>query len=275
MFFEALGVSKYEYDALDTLPFLETIPKNWCYSFVLQHPANHIIYDIENPRAVLVAVYQKMENGDIEYISPLVYREYFGNIFEYPQIYTKESIGDLFYDTPDMWIRHRSGSSLKEVTYDSIAEYFGELEYYWRFVGIMITNTDTGERTKIVNSEYKRVKQIRGNQPNMKFHYYEMIRQDNNSEHLFLSHFPRYMMLFEEYNKELQTLSQNLYELYVKCYIHKIQIKTSKQYINVLYKIHHNVWKSILQPIQQKITSNDIFQFLKKSDPKFLLWIIQ
>ncbi len=210
MLFEALGVSKFEYNALDKLPFLETIPKNWCYSFVLQHPANHIVYDIEIPRALLVAVYQKMTNGDIEYISPLVYREYFGNLFKYPQIFTKESIGDLFYSTEEMWVRYRSGSALKEVNYESIAEYFGEREYYWRFVGVMITNTDTGERTKIVNKEYKRVKQIRGNQPNMEKYYNEMVQRKDNSEYVFLSHFPRYMELFYEYSKKTNTESLSL-----------------------------------------------------------------
>jgi hypothetical protein len=43
---------------LNDLSFLELLPKNNCYSFVLQHPSNHIVIPIYTPKMYLVSIYE-------------------------------------------------------------------------------------------------------------------------------------------------------------------------------------------------------------------------
>ena len=59
--------------------------------------------------------------------------------------------------------------------------------------GLMITNLETGERVAIKNKEYERLRQIRGNNPNMQYHFYALMESNQVS---FLDHFPKYERLF-------------------------------------------------------------------------------
>ena len=62
---------------LNALPFLEFLPKQYSYSFVLQHPSNHIVIPIHTPKMYLVSVYEiNSEENTATFISPLEYQKW-------------------------------------------------------------------------------------------------------------------------------------------------------------------------------------------------------
>ena len=53
---------------LNDIQLLNDLPKNMCYSFILQHPDNHIVHTIKEPKIYLVSVYELSNSNEVKYI---------------------------------------------------------------------------------------------------------------------------------------------------------------------------------------------------------------
>jgi hypothetical protein len=74
MFMEQFFVNENEPRDINNI--FNLFSKNYCYSFVLQHPDNHIVLNIESPKVYLVAVYELLNNNNIKFISPFSYEKW-------------------------------------------------------------------------------------------------------------------------------------------------------------------------------------------------------
>ena len=124
MFFDALG----DFDLFSKLSTL-SVYTEFSYSFVLQHPENHIVYKIETPNLYLVAVYQivNKEQGD-EFTSIVTIPP---EQFHYWGIFQNTSI--------------KFSPKLMDVTYKSLLDTFSSIQSDNYPVGVMFTNNETGE----------------------------------------------------------------------------------------------------------------------------------
>jgi hypothetical protein len=69
MFFECLHCKKNDV-------FLDAFPKNYSYSFVIQHPKNKIILSTPEPKLYLVAIYAIYEDNSIMAIPSIMYEDW-------------------------------------------------------------------------------------------------------------------------------------------------------------------------------------------------------
>ena len=202
MFAELLGDPAHPEFGKDALGG-ESGSQNRFYSFVIQHPENHIVHNIIEPSIYLVSVYEKIDNWKIKYIPQTTFQQWNGwnTRIKFPKIFKSEP-------------------SEMQVS-----------------MGIMITNTSTGERTKIENEQYTYLKHLRGNHPNCKFKYYELIQYGQLNEYLY--YFPQYTRLFHYFLTELNETVKTVYWYYVNKYFLKNTSIIGKIQPTINYHINH------------------------------------
>jgi hypothetical protein len=218
MFFQAL-----DYLNIDLYYDIDT---EYCYSFVLQHPKNKIVFNIENPQLYLVDVFSiqhKVAEGilQVKHIDPTILGGGLNRKVLHPQRYYLENFQTLVQS-------YQNG----QVSPDR--------------VGTFIKNYTTGERTKIENPNYEFLHTLRGNQPYLLYHYI-CLRQDDRVK-MFLYYFPEYKHEITTYRKKIHTFTQNLYSLYIDCYIRKTIVTNNlepayKKHLYHLHQLYVTEWK--------------------------------
>jgi hypothetical protein len=250
--------------SLNDLPFLDYLPKNHCYSFVLQHPANHIVIPIHIPKMYLVSVYEiDNDKNTATFISP----------FEYQSWAIFDNLRDGIIYFPKM-IDSSSSEDYITLIQNNIS-----IHTPYTQMGLMMTNLITGKRCSIINPNYEEMCKIRGNHTNIQYQYL-CLRRINKVLH-FLKYFPQYKSLFYEYREQYETLLTNIHQSYISYYIQKNGVFISKKYFPIIYDIHHSIFLPSVKTSLQNGFSNKIIikrsvikDYLNKLDPGKILHII-
>lgn len=128
--------------------------------------------------------------------------------------------------------------------FESIDELFQFVEnqidpfQYQGLIGFSLVGTSY-EMTKIINSRYKDLAKIRGNNHNLKFRYLEIRNDPPKVEKLFML-YPKHVSIFEEYEKILVKLSKKISRTYVERFINCKYITLPKEEYIILRKC--NEW---------------------------------
>ena len=110
-------------------------------------------------------------------------------------------VNSVTYYTGHKIMRYNFGS------YKEAYDYVSKLNYQNQ--GLVIKYGDNMEhRSKIRNSNYNYVKLLKGNTNNLKFLYFELLRDKKYKE--YLTFFPEKKELFDEFYKEITTLVKNI-----------------------------------------------------------------
>jgi hypothetical protein len=225
MFLDAIGLHR-----LNDWKLLGQLNKQWSYSFVLQHPDNHIALPIVIPNLYLVAVFEKIKIEDVyafQYVPQSTFQHSITGLppFQFPDVYGKEQILNRFSAHDEMFTYYVSriseygfpgGGAALHFDYANMQRYF---ETYSNQVGVMLINTVTGDRTKFTNKQYLALREIRGNQPNLRYLCYDLLRTHETSTFMF--HFPRYNEKFLVFYSELLEYTACVYEMYKNRFITK------------------------------------------------------
>jgi len=246
---------------LNSLAFLQYFSKEYSYTFVIQHPANHIVQQIEHPLAYLVAVYHICDNRAV-YIPSSIYEEWncfldIRGMLEFP-----EKVGEF-----DVYVE-----------YDFICNTFCEKNSH-PSMGWMITHMKTGDRCHIENPKYTELRELRGNNPNLLFQFLHLNRINKVADFIFF--FPQYRGIFCKFQEQYSAYVTNLHESYVSYYVKKENIRISKKYFANIYKMHHTIYLPSLalretdgsrgKTIMRKSVVRD---YVKNMDPKSLLYYL-
>ena len=197
------------------------------YSFVLLHPENIIVTKYTVPTIVLISV-GKNDNG--AYVNmPLTNIEgYSGPV---PFVHTFSN-------------------------YMQAVDYVSKLDF--QFQGLVLKYGSNFERrSKIRNSNYNYVKCLKGNTNNLKYVFLESLQNKTTNE--YLTFFPEYTNLFNEFNTELNTLVSNInnnYRLFHKKKAISIQ-EIPFQYRRLCYEIH-----GLYMENKQNVTYNIVYSYI-------------
>lgn len=245
-----LTFKKMFYDGLrlDTdetfVTLTNNLSKNHCYSFVMQHSENHIVLNNIEPKVYLVAVFELNENN-AKYVP----------VKEVKNMDCVKSIESLVY-FPKI-IEKMDDFNKMELNYtkDNC-----ELN-----VGLMYLNEKTGERSHNINETYKKMKNLRGNNPNLQYQYLCLKKIGKVKE--FLGFFPQYKDLFYKFYVEYKNFLTNLHQSYLSFYIQKNGEKVNKKYFYHVYRIHHNIYLPSLKETKKVMNKGEIYNYFETYDP--------
>jgi hypothetical protein len=234
--------------------FIRELDKSYSYSFVLQHPNNHIVNIIKSPTIYLVAIFEIIGNT-ARYIMhddwPIIHLP----TLRFPKLYHFSTYEELeqystIYKNPDI----------------------NDVDSY-QSIGLMILNRETGLRTCIENTAYQYVKDLRGNNPNLKFQYLSLRKNGRVDE--FLSFFPKYIPHFNHFSSEYSNFIKEVHNGYVTYYVNKSGVKISKKYFPLVYKLHHTVYLPSLDTESPVIIKKNIVaDFIENCEPKTLIYYL-
>ena len=243
LFLEAMTSVGLEFDMLN---------KDFCYSFVVQHPENRIVVPFSKQNLYLIEFY-KCNKWCVETV---LKSEAFGE--NCPNVSNVESIETKFTD-------------YKGKSYSELYDYFTSLNLDYKFVGVMLTQG--GNRTKIWNPNYLKVKCLRGNNPKIQFQYYNLLKDKRLGE--FLRYYPEYKNTFDGYKNELYNWTEQLWSNYKSCYIRKQKPlgEFPKQFRSSMYSIHQNYLHD-LRPNDCKVDKLYVIQYVNNLEPAQLMYLI-
>jgi len=249
MFLEALGAGDNQ--SLNELSLLQDMPKNYSYSFVLQHPDNHIVLPISKCSIYLVSVFELQEGNSVKYVSPLEYQYWdsfknVNNLILFPKQYNYEN-------------------------YEQLKEENCSIQTEFTNLGVMITNLETGERTAFKNPTYEEVKLLRGNNPNLQYQYLCLRKTGKIQDFLF--YFPQYKKIFFRFYQEYENFVNNVHFSYLTYYVQKQSVQISKKYSPHIYKIHHELYLPSLQTEEPIIIKRRVVkEYFDNLEPREMIY---
>ena len=251
MFLEALKCPSKKCQLNDNI-IIETLPKQYSYSFVLQHPNNKIILSIKEPKLYLVGVYEFSGNRVIEIPS---------NIYEEWDIFLNIS-GIIHFP-----------EKLDETRYDDLIENY--CSKYTRNIkpGIMLKNSKTGDRSKIINHVYYKRKKNRIYNPNTQYQFL-CINHIGKIED-FLKYFPVCKKQFRIFKIEYAEFINEIHRCYMLKYIEKSFPDISPKYLIHVEKIHNEIYlPSLHSNMKMKIDKYVVKKYVENIEPGDLLFYL-
>ena len=202
---------------------INTLNRNYCYSFVLQHPKNRIVVPFKTSAIILTNVYEicNTEDGSIT-VSCI-------DIEEVKK--TKDlSITNVSY--PERIMEWSSYTDLKNN--------YASMNTRYDVLGVVIYNTKTGVRTKMRNPTYENVRQLRGNQPKLQYQYLSLRKSGSVGE--YLKYYPEHKKEFSSFRDNMHKFTNTLYQNYISCYIKKERVlkEFPDNFRTHMFNIHRN-----------------------------------
>jgi hypothetical protein len=209
---------------------IELFPKNYCYSFVIQHPNNRIVKRIDEKRLYLIEVNEIEDNS------------------HFNKIINLSELSDIFFQNKmKIFFPEKYKFDLFE-DLETMANNYDTFEK----VGIMIYSKKDNMRTKLRNPKYEHVRRLRGNQPKLEYHFLTLKKENKTDE--YLKYYDEDTPFFIKYNKKLNEFSNSLLIHYVDCFIRKTKHlrEFPFEYKNHLYQLHEN-YKQTREKISKKV----------------------
>jgi len=232
---------------------LDSLNKNFCYSFVLQHPENRIVVPFKSPQLYLISMYT-IDNNDLNNI-----RVYSVDRTIFLNSHTNTSV-----KVPTIY---------EWTTYSDLINKYASMNTPYDVLGVVIHNNETGERTKIRNPVYEEVRQLRGNQPKIQYQYLCLRKEGRVGD--FLKYFPENKKDFSNFRDQIHLFTNTLYSNYVSCYIKKEKplIEFPEQYRTHMFNIH----KEYLHDLKEKklyVTNTVVIKYVNNIHPSLLMFCL-
>jgi hypothetical protein len=177
---------------------IQCLNPRYCYSFVLQHPANRIVVPFKNSQLYLVGIYEIYQTDE----SIMVVED---NLSEIKNSGFFNSTGIKFPENYEF------------STYTDLIEKFASGNTSYTIMGIVVKNVETGERTKFRNPIYEEIRNLRGNQPKLQYQYLCLRQSGKLSQ--YLKYYPESKNEMSNFRDQVHMFTENLHKNYISCYV--------------------------------------------------------
>jgi hypothetical protein len=243
MFFEAFNKCGLTYDILN---------QDYCYSFVLQHPLNRIVVPFIEPSLKLVGVYHIETNVDGDIIVNLIDK----------YVYWMLNLNSSQVQLNDIYETQQ---------YDLLTQKYASNDTQYNVLGFIVYNKLTGERMKVRNPKYEKIKALRGNQTKLQFQYLSLRTQGNVKE--YLKFFPENKRDFSKFRDDVHQFTSTLYTNYRSCYVKKEKPlnEFESQFKTHMYHIHQ-IFLTKLKNEHKYITINSVVEYVNSLKPNHFMY---
>lgn len=250
------------------------LSKNRCYSFVVQHPSNHIVVPVEAPATYLVNCYE-IDNASksFKYINVFDLKDQFATTaVKFPRLFHDSceqiTVDSAFAEGTSEGTSEEGSSALTE----NINRIMKNPLNSYKVPGVMVTELKTGFRTSFINDKYTEIKLLRGNNPNLHYQYLVLRKVQKADE--FLRHFPQYGAHFARFKEHFETFATRLHRLYMDVHVTKvttldtIEDKRDKYHVE---KLHYTCYVPAIKAyksgdsndaVKPKVTRKMVMEYL-------------
>jgi len=152
-----------------------------------------------------------------------------------------------------------------EVSITSLEDLTGQMSQIniHQHQGILATHRTSFHQKKFIHPKYHLLMEVRGNNPNLRFRYFEL-RQDPEKLRLLYYLYPKYTSIFDSFEESIVSLSRLLYRFYVNRYIKNQFVSLPKEEYRVLKQCHEHYSKN---KEMNRIYCKKILDILSKESP--------
>ena len=270
-------------DVLSLLPGgLESIPKEYCYSLVIQHPKNQIVNVITVPALYLVAVYQLADaiagagagagagaeaaagaaGVNVIRINRDIFSGNFGgSVSHMPSVLSCIS-ADVGGEGEDTVVT----ATFTPHTVDDYCNMYASMDTRSvSLAGVVFVDKDTGFCYKKRNPKYESVKKRKGMEQKLMAQYLQM-RKDRGIDE-YLKYHPQHSRAFRQFRDRLHDYTQRLYDAYIAHYVKK-DVKPLKEYDRELkthmYKLHYDVYLATMKESGAFVTKHTVINYVNQ-----------
>ena len=217
---------------------LDLLHKEYCYSFVLQHPQHRIIVPVDSPKLYLVEAYKITDNkirmANIH--TELLLSDVLESKLLIPKVFK--------FDNPDDAVKQYNHYSMDYTT-----------------MGVVLKDYNQHIRTKIRTPAYIKVKLLKGNQPNKQYLFVSLYKTNRVND--YLTYFPEDSYLFAGFKNSLYKYTNELYNSYVQCFIRKTKhIREYPPHIKYSLSQLHTLYLERLRPNNHSIDHKTVVNWL-------------
>ena len=222
----------------------DDLPKEYCYSFVMQHPGNVIVAPVKATALYIIAIYLVKNNDD----------------FTAATVYEMERSVLKWSSFSNVSHPARLGMKKGQGDFDKIVKTYASPDSLYYYPGVMF-RTFTGKRFKLRNPNYEMVKNAKGARARCEFVYLHLKQMGYLRKHF--ERCPEDEVAFFEFQSKLYNYTSTLHKNYLDCYIYKkMGLKDFPiKYRNNMYKLH-NDYLHVLKPEGARVTLSHVIQFV-------------
>ena len=244
MFLECMSAANLDFDALQ---------KDCSYSFVMQHPNNHIVRRIEKPALYLIAVYKV--NNDALVVEEQCRDEHLSRI---------NAIQETGVQLP---------LQFTDVGLSELQDIYTSLNAPYDFPGLVCRERSTGTRFKYRNPNYERMKNLHGSEPKLQFQYLSLRQQGKVKEYLQLH--PEHRDAFQKCKDRLHAYTNQLFANYIGCYVRKERPFTEypAEFKTHMFRLHEQYLKELREK-REHITLGKTIAYMNGLPPSHQIYAL-
>ena len=243
MFLECMNAVGLDFDALC---------KDCSYSFVMQHPNNHIVRRITKPALYLIAVY-KADNENL--------------VIEEQCLVSHLARINASVNT-SVQLPHRFTEGL-----GVLQELYASLNAPYDFPGLVCRERSTGARFKFRNPNYERIKNLHGSEPKLQFQYLSLRQQGKVKEYLKLH--PEHRAAFQQFRDQMHAYTNQLFANYIGCYVRKERPFTEypAEFKTHMFRLHERYLKELREK-KEHITLGQTIAYMNGLFPSHQIYAL-
>ena len=258
-------------EVLSLLPGgLESVPKQYCYSLVVQHPKNQIVNVITVPKLYLVAVYNVTANEAEAGVNVIrIDRDIFsanfgGSVSHMPVGLSCIAVADEG-DGEGVGASEATATFTPHTVEDYCRMYASLETRSVSLPGVVFVDKDTGFCYKKRNPKYESVKKRKGMEQKLMAQYLQL-RKDHGIDE-YLKYHPQHSRAFRQFRDRLHDYTQRLYDAYIAHYVKK-DAKPLKEYDRELkihmYKLHYDVYLATMKEAGSFVTKHTVINYVNQ-----------
>jgi hypothetical protein len=262
----------------------QELDKTRTYACIMQHRDNHIVYSHSANRLILVSIHSITHVRDLDASYSTVVNL---SRCEYPDVWneavrvfgrseaasgsSEDNVTVITLERLKMIVEMSDIHIDVLVTHDDLAN--PKVSYYppmW-----ILKNARTNQKIEIQNPYYKKAKDLRNMQPNLRYHWLELMKTQQITT--YLNAFEMYRSLFDYFQMEYDDFVANVHNTYIEYYVKKNRSVVNhdlrredgagevitpypKRYFVPAAALHHNVYIPCLTAGSRQIIT---LQFVK------------
>ena len=235
MFEQAVKGARLDLDSLD---------KDSCYSWILQHPENRIVVPVDRPRVYCVQKTTIAADGT----------------------YTIDDLTSV----PNA-VKTIQGMTCSKDVLDRLAEW--NSRYGHAAQGLVVHHLSSGSRYKIRTPEYNRVRQMRGNSARRDYLWMDLWRNGKMVEYLRL--YPEERAAADAIVNRWKQITNDVFHIYTDVFKARTLAKTAipPKYRPLVYGLH-TLYMESLKPAKRPLDWKTTLQYMNERDTAQMLFVI-